>query len=682
MGRRGTGSPADASTGGPPVAGRGGRAALPRAPETLEDAPTPSDPTAGGSDADGADLTPMMRQYRDWKRRYPDYLLLFRLGDFFELFFEDAVAAARTLGIALTSRQKGEGAIPMAGVPHHAAEGHIARLIRAGHKVALCDQVESPAARGRKLLRREVIRLITPGTVTELGLLDGQTHNFLAALVRLGDRLGAALVDITTADFWVGESRDQPRLAEAVLLRRPAEVLVSASLGAEDPLVARFREEGIAVTVRDAASFAAGAAEERLRAHFRVAAVEALGLGGQPAAVRAAGAVLGYLAETQRGSPTHLTRVQPLDLDAHLILDEAAVRNLELVEGLQGRGRPGSLLWALDRTMTPMGGRLLRQWILRPLRDVGEIGRRLDAVEALAAGPATLEALRGGLGPVGDLARLASRVALGVATPRDLAALRASLRALGPLAGLLPRIDAALVAEAVAGVEDLEPTRARLDTALVDDPPLSAHEGGIVRESYHEPLATLRREVQAARAWIAGLEATERARTGIPSLRVRFNRVFGYGIEVSKPHTHLVPDDYVRRQTLVGAERYVTAELKEQEGRVLGAEERTNRLELELFEELRRAVAVEADRMLEVARGVAVLDVLAGLAEVARDRGWVRPLVDPSGVLEIGEGRHPVLELRSDSPFVPNDLRLDGREVDCLVITGRGTPARRATCRP
>jgi DNA mismatch repair protein MutS len=630
--------------------------------------------TGGVTPAGEADATPMMQQYREWKRRYPDYLLLFRLGDFYELFHDDAVVAARVLDIALTSRQKGDGAIPMAGVPHHAVDGYIARLIRAGHRVAVCDQVEVAPPRGRKLIRREVVRLVTPGTVTEAGLLDGRQNNFLAVLARgterRGERLGVALVDITTADFWVGEAADAGALTEAVLLRRPAEALVSASFAPDDPVLARLRDAGVPVTTRDPAEFALPAADERLRAHFQVAALEGLGLGDQPAARRAAGAALAYLQETQQAPPSHLTRLQQLALDAHLVLDEATVRNLELVESLQERTARGSLLWALDRTLTPMGGRLLRQWLLRPLQTPAEINGRLGAVAALVDGPATLEGLRAHLGEIGDLARLASRVALAVATPRDLGGLRATLRPIPALRERAGEIGDPLVRETAAGLEDLSPVAKLLEAALIDEPPLGAHDGGLIRESYSQALADLRQEVRDAKAWIAGLEGRERARTGIPTLRVRFNRVFGYGIEVSKTHLRLVPDDYVRRQTLVGAERYVTTELKEQEAKVLGAEERQNRLEFELFEELRRGVAREADRLLRTARAVAVLDVLASLAHVARERAYVRPVVDASSVLEVRDGRHPVLELRPDgASFVPNDVTL-GSEVTCLVLTG------------
>jgi DNA mismatch repair protein MutS len=633
--------------------------------------PVPDLAEPAAAPAGAADLTPMMRQYREWKRRYPEYLLLFRLGDFYEAFHEDAAVAARTLDITLTSRQKGEGAIPMAGVPHHALDAYVARLIRAGLKVAICDQVESAPAKGRKLIRREVVRLVTPGTVTEAGLLDGRRNNFLAALWRGADQLGLALVDITTADFWVGEAADADGLTEALLLRRPAEVLVPVALLPDDAALGRLRAAGVAVTVRPPASFGLREAEERLRTHFHVAAIEALGLPRRGPALRAAGAVLEYLVETQQAPPAHLTRIQTLALDDHLVLDESAARNLELVESLHDRTTTGTLLWAIDRTLTPMGGRLLRQWLLRPLRAPAEIAERLAAVQALVDAPAALALLRERLAGIGDLARLASRVALGSASPRDLAALRAALRRLPGVREAAREFPDGLLRDATAGIDDLAALEKTLEAALVDDPPPGVHDGGLIRESWSPALAELRREVREARSWIAGLEGRERERTGIASLRVRYNRVFGYGIEVPRSHTRAVPPEYIRRQTLVGAERYVTEELRVQEALVLGAEGRMTRLEFELFDELRRTVAGEADRLLRSARAVAVLDVVAGLAQVAHERGYARPVVDDTGVLEIEDGRHPVLELGGDGArFVPNDVRLLPGEVECLVITG------------
>jgi DNA mismatch repair protein MutS len=635
------------------------------APNPAGEAPLPQSSEA--QSVSDAALTPMMRQYQEWKRRYPDYLVLFRLGDFYEAFHEDAPVAARTLDIALTSRQK----IPMAGVPHHALDVYLARLVRAGVKVAICDQVETAPAKGRQLIRREVVRLVTPGTVTEAGLLEGRLHNFLASVWRGGDHLGVALVDVTTADFWVGESSDMEGLTEALLLRRPAEVLLPPGIPHDDPLAARLRAAGATVTQRDASAFGQREAEDRLRAHFRVTAVEGLGLSRRGGAIRAAGAVLDYLRETQQVPPAHLTRLQTLTLEDHLTLDENAARNLELVESLQDRGNAGTLLSAMDRTRTSMGGRLLRQWLLRPLCRPREIGERLDAVAALVEAPALLADLRQSLDGIGDLARLASRVALGVASPRDLAALRATLGPLPALREHAERCPDPLVRQCAEAVEDLAGLGKTLEVALVDDPPLGLHEGGLIRESWNPALAELRREVREARAWIAGLEGRERERTGITSLRVRYNRVFGYGIEIPKSQERRVPEEYVRRQTLVGAERYVTAELKEQEAKVLGAEGRMNRLEYELFDELRRSVAAESERLLRTARAVATLDVLASLAHIAHERGYVRPAVDDGGVIEVQDGRHPVLELATEAArFVPNDVRLASGEVECLLITG------------
>ncbi len=616
------------------------------------------------------ELTPMMRQYREWKRRHPDSLLLFRLGDFYELFFEDAVVASRVLEIALTSRQKGEGKIPMAGVPHHAVEGYVGRLLRAGHKVAICEQLEAPG-KGKRLIRREVVRLITPGTITDPALLDRGTNNFLCALCPSRDGMGAALIDVTTADFLVGEERDGQGLLAAVLLRRPAEVLLPETGRDAGPWLATLREAGIPVTFRDPATYHLGEATELLQRHFGIVALEGLGLGGMGAGLQAAAAALAYLAETQRVPLAHLTRVQRLSQADHLLLDEPTVRNLELLETLQERTGKGSLLWALDQTVTAMGGRRLRQWLLRPLLDPEAVGRRLDAVRELVEAPILREALQGALRAIGDLERLASRVALGVATPRDLIALRNGLRPLPTLRERLGGARAPLLAESAAGIEDLGGLKRLLEEALVDDPPITAHEGHLIRESFSQDLATLRAEIREAKAWIAGLEARERARTGIPTLRVRFNRVFGYAIEVSKTYLRQVPEEYIRRQTLVGAERFVTAELREYEAKVLGAEERTHRLEYELFEGIRQKAAQEAERILRTARAVAAVDVLAGLARLAYERGYTRPEVHAGEAIEILDGRHPVLELApGGTGFVPNDLALDGREVQCLILTG------------
>jgi DNA mismatch repair protein MutS len=611
----------------------------------------------------------MMRQYRELKRRYPDYLLLFRLGDFYEMFFEDAHLGSKLLQIALTSRQKGDGAIPMAGIPHHAVDSYIARLLQAGQKVAISEQMEAPT-KGKPLIRREVVRIITPGTVTDTPFLDRAANNFLLALFRSRDGVGAALVDITTGEFLVGEERGAGSpLLETSLLRRPAEILLPVPLQDDERFLAPLREMGATLTLRGPETFELRSGRELLCRHFRVAGLEAFGLQGMTWGIRAAAALL-YVRETQGEALGQLTRIQRLSPGDAMLLDQTAVRTLELLETVQERSGRGSLYNAISETVTPMGARLLRQWLLRPLLDPDEIRGRQDAVQFFVDAPALRDGLRKLLGGVGDLERLTSRVALGVAHGRDLIALRNSLRP-------LPSLEAALSSPAVSLpaklVEDLAPLRTvqkLLEDALEDDPPLTLHAGGLIREGWSQALADLRRESQEAKTWIAGLEARERERTGIGSLKVRFNRVFGYAIEVSKASLARVPDDYVRRQTLVGAERFVTPELKEYEAEVIGAEERIIRLEFELFDEVRRSVAQETGALLQTARAVGTLDLLAALAEVAHQRGYVRPAVDLEARIEIVDGRHPVLETVGDRPFVPNDAVLDGRETQIIILTG------------
>jgi DNA mismatch repair protein MutS len=616
----------------------------------------------------------MMQQYRELKRRYPDYLLLFRLGDFYELFFEDAHAAAHLLQLTLTSRQKGEGAIPMAGLPHHAADGYIARLIRAGRKVAVCEQMEAPV-KGRKLVRREVVRVITPGTVTDTQYLDGAANNFLLAVHRAPAALGVALVDVSTGDFWVGEEparagagAGRGALLETALLRRPAEILLARD--ADPALAEGLAAVGAAVTTGEPGWFAPRAARETLAARFPAASLEVAGVARMGAGLQAAGGALAYLRETQGDSLAHLTRLQRLLPGDALLLDPTAVATLELLETVQERSGRGSLLATIDRTRTPMGARLLRQWLLRPLLDLEGITQRQDAVAALVDAPAARSALRQRLQGVGDLERLTSRAALGVAHARDLIALRGYLGALPALREALAGLGAPLLTALGEEIAALPMLQKLLEEALEDEPPLALHEGGLIREGWHPDLRDLEQAAREAREWIASLEPRERQRTGISTLRVRFNRVFGYGIEVSHAHAARVPPEYLRRQTLVGAERYVTAELKEHESRVLGAEERIARLEYQLFVEVRAQVAAHADDLLRTARAVGQLDALLSLAEVAHDRGHVRPRVDETVSLDIVEGRHPVLDAVGETPFTPNDASLDPASCQIVILTG------------
>jgi DNA mismatch repair protein MutS len=616
-------------------------------------------------------LSPMMRQYRALKQRYPDYILLFRLGDFYEMFFEDAHLGASLLQIALTSRQKGEGAIPMAGIPHHAADNYIARLIRSGQKVAICEQMETPG-RGQKLVRREVVRVVTPGTLTDTQFLDGAADNFLLAVHQGPGALGLALVDVSTGEFLMGEADGRGEaLLGAALLRRPAEILLAH--GGDAGLAQRVQNLGIPVTRVEADWFGLRRARSALCAHFRVASLDAFGVDRMATGLQAAGAALEYLRDTQGDRLGHMAGLARFDAGDALVLDETAVTTLELFQTAQDRTRRGSLLAALDATRTPMGARLLRQWMLRPSLDLELIARRQEAVEALVEAPAVRAAARERLTQVGDVERLASRAALGVAHARDLIALRGFLQALPGLrdglssiaAGAAPLIDGLR-----AAIDPPVELGRLLDEALEDDPPRELTGGGLIRSGWSADLRALREAAREGRAWIASLEARERQRTGIATLRVRFNRVFGYAIEVSNTHAARVPGEYVRRQTLAGAERYVTPELKDYEGRVLGAEERIARLEYELFDEVRSAVADHAPGLIAIGRAVGGLDALLGLAQVAHDRGYVRPTVDAGRAIEIVEGRHPVLDRAGERPFTPNDLRLDPGDTQIAILTG------------
>jgi DNA mismatch repair protein MutS len=606
----------------------------------------------------------MMRQYRSLKGRYPDHVLLFRLGDFYETFFEDAELAARLLSITLTARQ---GA-PMAGIPHHAADGYIARLVHAGQKIAVCEQLEAPG-REKKLLRRDVVRIITPGTLTDTAYLDGAANNFLLAVAIGRDATGVALVDVSTGEFWAGEDAgtETPVLA-AALVRRPAEIVLPDTARADPALLARLQATGATLTFADPQRFAPRRAAADLCAHFKVESLAPFGVADLTVGLGAAAATLAYLRATQGDALNHLTRLQRLTAADALMLDETAVVTLELLESSGGSIRD-SLFGVLDETVTPMGARLLRQWLLRPLLDPVAIAGRQSAVAAMVEAPAERSRLRGLLRRIGDLERLTSRATLGQAHARDLVGLRACLAPLPEIRRVAAAIQAEPIAEALAELAPLDDLREMLAAALEDEPPLPLHEGGLIRESWHEGLAAIVRDAREARAWIAGLEERERARTGISSLRVRFNRVFGYGIEVTHAQSGRVPAEYVRRQTLTGAERYVTPELKEYEAKALGADERRRRLEYELFEDVRQRVAARAVELLATARALARLDVLASLAEVAHARGHVRPVVDADGALVIIEGRHPVLEARPGSPVTPNDLALDG-DARIVILTG------------
>jgi DNA mismatch repair protein MutS len=630
--------------------------------------------------------TPVMRQYAEAKRQHPGALLLFRLGDFYELFYDDAVAAAQALQITLTARNKDKGdPIPMCGVPYHAAEGYIARLIGLGYKVALCDQMED-AKLAKTLVRREVTRVLTPGTAA-FALAAGE-NRFLAAIARApggreGDAIGLAVLDVSTGEFRATEMRGEAaeaRLSEELARWRPRELLYAAGAAGDAPLFRGPRPEELAeatLTPLEAWMLEPGFGQGVLESHFGVLTLEGFGLAGRSWAQAAAGAMVHYVKETQRSALAHVDRLAFYERQHGLVLDAVTVRNLELLEPLMAApgGREGAeatLRAALDATVTAMGKRLLRQWLLRPSDDAGEIEARLEAVARLVGDFGRQQQLRALAAGIQDLERLLGRVALETALPRDLLALAASLERVPQLRGLLAEENGRL-GELGRGLDGCAALRAAIAAHLEEDPPASLAEGGVIRAGIHAELDELRGLSRDAKGAIARIEARERERTTIASLKVRFNGVFGYFIEVSKPNLRLVPADYERKQTLVNAERFTTAELKELERKILSADERSHELERELFAALRRQAAEQAAAIRRDAAAVAELDVLANFAHLAAERNYCRPRVEADGRLEIVAGRHPVVErlgLATGERFVPNDLYLERETQRMLLLTG------------
>jgi DNA mismatch repair protein MutS len=621
--------------------------------------------------------TPLMRQYAAIKKEHPNALLFFRLGDFYELFFDDAVLAARELQITLTSRNKEKGiAVPMCGVPYHAAEGYIAKLIRKGFKVAICEQMEDPRL-AKKLVRREVTRVVTPGTAADSSL-SSEENNFLGALARVGDRVGFAALDLSTGEFRATEFQGTDaarRIQEELSQLRPKELLyASAAPLFEGSGSGDGRSAGYAETPLDDWVFAPDHAIPLLENHFGVLSLEGFGLAGKPAAASSAGAILHYVRSTQRGTLEHVDRIGFYERQNCLVLDAVTVRNLELIEPLFAGSDAGITLFrAVDATVTPMGKRLLRAWMLRPSIDRAEIDARLDAVEAQVKDTVAREELRRALEGILDLERLLSRVTLETANPRDVLALAASLGRIPAARGAVGRFSGARLQSLHAAMDELSDLRTRIEQTIVAEPPISLSDGGVIATGVDAELDQLRDLSRNSKQYLAQIEQRERQRTGIGSLKVKFNSIFGYYLEVSKPNLHLVPADYERKQTLVNAERFTTPELKEYEAKILDAQEKMVEVERRIFAELRTAIAGEARRIRQTALALAEVDVLAGLAHLAAQRNYCRPKLEDSGDLEIVAGRHPVIEeqeLGGGERFVPNDLYLNSTSHTILVLTG------------
>ena len=629
-----------------------------------------------------------MRQYLDAKQQHRDAILFFRMGDFYEMFYEDALLAARTLELTLTSRSKDTngGGIPMCGVPFHAVDGYIARLVKKGFRVAICDQVEDPR-KAKGIVKREVVRVVSPGTFTDANYLEAKEPAFLMAVTTSEPRhqtYGVALLDVSTGEFTATEytgAESLQTLTEEIAVLKPREIILPGDFKATDQAAAArelavrwpaLATTNLPLTSVDSWAFDVEAARRTLLEQLHAGGLEGFGLDRHPDAVSAAGALIHYLRSTQKADLAHVRSIAYRQRADALLIDPTTLKHLEIFEGSEG-GRQGSLLDELDRTVTSMAGRLLRSWLLRPLVTLGAVQDRLDAVEELAFRTTERGKFREATKGVQDLERLVARAALGTAGPRDLVGLKQSLAVIPRLRTVLADLQAPLVRSLVAALDDLPDVRQLIESTLIDDPPALARDGGFTRDGVDPDLDALRNISRSGKQVIVEMEERERARTGISSLKVRYNRVFGYYIEVSKSNLHAVPPDYHRKQTIAGGERFITPALKEYEEKVLGADERILELELSLFETLRSAVASEAPRIQALARAVATLDVLAALAETAAVNNYTKPHVHEGDEMTVSDARHPVVERRTAAagePFVPNDVTLDGSRCQLVILTG------------
>lgn len=614
----------------------------------------------------------MMAQYLKTKEEYKDCILFYRLGDFYEMFYDDALLVSKELELTLTGKDCGlEERAPMCGVPYHAVEGYLARLVENGHRVAICEQVEDPSL-AKGLVRREVVRIVTPGTIMSEESLEGALHNYIASVVYERDRFGLACADVSTGTFLACELDDRGSLFDELGKFAPREILIGESFALSGIDPARWESEFHSVITHLPERNTDDARCRRiLTEHFASTGTEMPSFADAPSAEAAAGSLLLYLEETQMNALSHLLELKVYRASGFMILDQFTRRNLELTQTMRDKNRQGSLLWVLDKTRTAMGARLLRTSIEQPLLSAREIITRQKAVGELKEKSALRDELREYLSGIYDLERLIVRITYGTATPRDLTAFGRSIGMLPHVRTLLSGVESPLLCSLHDAIDPLEELRVMIEEAICDDPPVAMKDGGIIRDGYHEEVDRLRSAKTDGKNWLAKLEEEERERTGIKNLRVRYNKVFGYYLEVTNSYKDLVPDDYIRKQTLANAERYYVPRLKELEDTILGAEDRLRSLEYELFSEVRDACAAQVRRVKETAEAVAYLDMLASFAEVAFSNRYVCPVIDNSGIIRIREGRHPVIEKMPQTRlFVPNDTYLDEKEHRLSVITG------------
>jgi DNA mismatch repair protein MutS len=632
------------------------------------------------------DLSPMMRHYVEMKDQYPHALLLYRVGDFFETFFQDAIVVARELELVLTSKDGGKevGRVPLAGIPHHALDRYCALLVERGYAVAVCDQVEEAADAQGRLVQREVTRVVTPGTVLEEGMLNARRNNFLAAVVMAGVHWGLAYADVSTGEFLTTQSQNLEQLTQELMRLQPSEVLVPTNApdlggllrpGQKSEQLPDCLPSQFCYTLRSQTPFSPAVARQRLLDQFQVRSLEGMGCEHLPLAVRAAGGLLDYLDDTQKATKVLLQPLCTYALTAYLVLDHQTRRNLEITQTIRDGTLHGSLLWALDKTVTAMGGRALRRWLLQPLLEIDAIQARQATIQELIADGALRQDLQQLLKQIYDLERLAGRSGSGTANARDLVAVAESLEKLPTLANRVAHAQSSYLIELQSVSPLLESLGRRLRSHLVDRPPLYLTEGNLIRANVDAQLDTLRQQIEADQNWIAELETSERQRTGIANLKVGFNKTFGYYISISRAKSGEIPDGYIRKQTLSNEERYITGELKERESSILHAREGLNKLEYEIFGNLREEVSQQAELIRTVARAIAAVDVLCALAEVAVYQGYCCPQITPTRTINIEAGRHPVVEQSLPAGFfVPNSTHLgqekDTSTPDLIVLTG------------
>lgn len=619
-----------------------------------------------------AELTPMMKQYMETKSQYQDCILFYRLGDFYEMFFEDALTASRELEITLTGKNCGqEEKAPMCGVPYHAVEGYLNRLVAKGYKVAICEQVEDPKTT-KGIVKREVVRIVTPGTNLDTQALDETKNNYIMCIVYIADRYGVSVADISTGDYFVTEIPDSAKLLDEIYQFSPSEIICNEAFYMSGVDMDGMKDRlGITIYSLESWYFDDEVCRKKLLEHFEVSSFAGLGLADYDCGIISAGALLQYLLETQKNSLSNLTHITPYAAGKFMMIDSSTRRNLELCETLREKQKRGSLLWVLDKTKTAMGARTLRKYVEQPLIDKTEIIRRLDAVQELKEQAISREEIREYLSPVYDLERLITKIAYGSANPRDLTAFRSSLEMLPALLYILQEMKAELLKDLAVDLDPLEDLCILVKKAIREDPPIAMKEGNIINDGYNEEVDKLRRAKSDGKDWLAKLENDEREKTGIKNLKIKYNKVFGYYLEVTNSYKEMVPEYYTRKQTLANAERYITPELKELEDMILGAEDKLYALEYELYSEVRDLIASQIERIQKTAKAVAALDAFASLALVAERNNYVRPKINEKGVIDIKEGRHPVVErMIPNEMFISNDTYLDDKKHRISIITG------------